>query len=155
MGKPIVARETGRNKPGGQLAKSAGPNLSAKQRMVTAWIYCFVEGSHQAGPRDQRSLTQGVDNADPRGLSTLAEFDCRGAVLIVGPARPRYYLELRGTAELAADSGRDLDIERDVSIKYAGGWTDNEIAGTQQYAATIHVERTTSQRGHDEPTTGG
>jgi PPOX class probable F420-dependent enzyme len=72
--------------------------------------------------------------------------DPRVAVLVVDPASPTYYLEVRGTVELAADPRYEL--ERAVSIKYTGGWTDGETAGTQRYAATVHVERTTSQRGH-------
>jgi hypothetical protein len=72
--------------------------------------------------------------------------DPRVAVLIVDPALPTYYLELRGTAELVDDPG--CELERAVSIKYTGGWTDGEPAGTPRYAATVHVERTTNQRGH-------
>ncbi len=49
-------------------------------------------------------------------------------------------------AVLLADPG--CELERDVSIKYAGGWTDGEAAGTPRYAATVHVERTINQRGH-------
>lgn len=73
--------------------------------------------------------------------------DPRVAVLVVDPARPTYYVELRGTAALAPDPG--CDLERDVSIKYTGSWTDAEPSGTRRYAATIDVERTTSRRGHD------
>jgi PPOX class probable F420-dependent enzyme len=72
--------------------------------------------------------------------------DSRVAVLVVDPAQPTYYVEMRGTAELVADPG--CELERAVSIKYTGGWTDGEAAGTPRYAATVHVERTTSQRGH-------
>jgi PPOX class probable F420-dependent enzyme len=72
--------------------------------------------------------------------------DPRVAVLVVDPARPTFYLELRGTAELFADPA--CELERAVSIKYTGGWSDGEAVGTQRYAATVHVERTTSQRGH-------
>ena len=72
--------------------------------------------------------------------------DPRTAVLIVDPAQPTFYLELRGTAELVSDPG--CELERDVSVKYTGGWTDGEAAGTRRYAATVHVERTTNQRGH-------
>ena len=74
--------------------------------------------------------------------------DPRVAVLVVDPARPTYYLEMRGTVELVADPG--LELERAVSIKYTGDWTDGEAAGTQRYAATVHVERTTNQRGHGD-----
>jgi hypothetical protein len=52
---------------------------------------------------------------------------------------------VRGTVELLADPAYEL--ERAVSMKYTGGWTD-EAAGTQRFAETVVVERTTSQRGH-------
>ncbi|HEX3089446.1 MAG TPA: PPOX class F420-dependent oxidoreductase [Ilumatobacteraceae bacterium] len=72
--------------------------------------------------------------------------DPRVAVLVVNPALPTYYLELRGTAELVED--QECELERAVSVKYTGSWTDGEAAGTNRYAATVRVERTTSQRGH-------
>jgi PPOX class probable F420-dependent enzyme len=72
--------------------------------------------------------------------------DPRVAVLVIDPARPTYYLELRGTVELVADP--ECELERAVSTKYTGGWTDGEVAGTKRFAATVHVDRTTSQRGH-------
>ena len=72
--------------------------------------------------------------------------DQRVAVLIVEPTQPTFYLELRGTADLVADPA--CELEREVSMKYTDSWTDGEAPGTMRYAATVHVERTTSQRGH-------
>jgi PPOX class probable F420-dependent enzyme len=76
--------------------------------------------------------------------------DPRVAVLVVDPAQPTYYVELRGRADLVADP--DLELERLVSIKYTGGWTDGETPGTHRFAATVDVERITSQRGNPHPT---
>lgn len=72
--------------------------------------------------------------------------DPRVAVLVIDPARPTYYLEMRGTVELVADPG--CELERAVSIKYTSDWSDGEAPGTPRFAATVHVERTSSQRGH-------
>jgi PPOX class probable F420-dependent enzyme len=71
--------------------------------------------------------------------------DPRAAVLVVDPGRPTYYLELRGRVELVPDP--DCALEREVSIKYTGGWADGEAPGTMRYAASVVVEHTTSQRG--------
>jgi PPOX class probable F420-dependent enzyme len=79
--------------------------------------------------------------------------DPRLAVLVVDPARPTFYVELRGTATLAADPG--CDLEREASIKYTGRWSDGEPAGTLRFAAAVDVERITSQLGHGEPASGG
>lgn len=68
------------------------------------------------------------------------------SVLIVDPARPTYYLELRGRIdELVPDP--EYALEQAVARKYTGGWTDVEPAGTTRYATTIVVERITSQLG--------
>jgi PPOX class probable F420-dependent enzyme len=72
--------------------------------------------------------------------------DPRVAVLVVDPARPTYYLELRGTVALVPDPG--CELERAVSLKYTGDWSDGETPGTPRFAATVIVDRTTSQRGH-------
>ncbi len=73
--------------------------------------------------------------------------DPRISVAVVDPARPTYYLELRGRIdELTPDP--DLALERAIAEKYAGTWTDVEPPGTPRYATRIIVERTTSQRGH-------
>jgi PPOX class probable F420-dependent enzyme len=73
--------------------------------------------------------------------------DPRIAVAIADPARPTFYLELRGTvSELVPDPG--LELERAIAEKYTGGWEDVEPPGTMRYATSVIVERTTSQLGH-------
>jgi PPOX class probable F420-dependent enzyme len=73
--------------------------------------------------------------------------DPRIAVAIADPARPTFYLELRGRiSELVRDPGPDL--ERAIAEKYTGGWVDVEPPGTARYATSVIVERTTSQLGH-------
>jgi PPOX class probable F420-dependent enzyme len=73
--------------------------------------------------------------------------DPRIAVAIADPARPTYYLELRGTvSELVPDPA--LELERAIAEKYTGGWADVEPPGTVRYATSVIVERTTSQLGH-------
>jgi PPOX class probable F420-dependent enzyme len=73
--------------------------------------------------------------------------DPRIAVAIADPARPTFYLELRGTvSELVPDPG--LELERAIAEKYTGGWEDVEPLGTMRYATSVIVERTTSQLGH-------
>jgi PPOX class probable F420-dependent enzyme len=70
--------------------------------------------------------------------------DPRIAVAIADPARPTFYLELRGTvSELVPDPG--LELERAIAQKYTGGWEDVEPPGTMRYATSVIVERTTSQ----------
>ncbi|TCC57687.1 PPOX class F420-dependent oxidoreductase [Kribbella pittospori] len=72
--------------------------------------------------------------------------DPRISVVIVDPARPTYYLELRGRVdELVPDP--DLALEQAIARKYTGDWEDVEPPGTTRYAAAIIVERTTSQLG--------
>ncbi|MFK4082916.1 PPOX class F420-dependent oxidoreductase [Kribbella sp. NPDC020789] len=69
------------------------------------------------------------------------------SLLIVDPARPTYYLELRGRVdELVPDP--ELALEQEIARKYVGEWTDVEPPGTPRFAATVTVERTTSQLGH-------
>jgi PPOX class probable F420-dependent enzyme len=75
--------------------------------------------------------------------------DPRVAVLVVDPARPTYYVELRGRVDLVVDPG--LELERLVSNKYTGGWIDGEAPGTVRFAATVDVERITSQRSNPNP----
>jgi hypothetical protein len=73
--------------------------------------------------------------------------DPRIAVAIADPARPTYYLELRGTvSELVPDPA--LRLERAIAEKYTGNWEDVEPPGTVRYATSVLVERTTSQLGH-------
>ena len=69
------------------------------------------------------------------------------SVVIVDPARPTYYVELRGRVdELVVDP--ELALEQAIARKYAGEWTDVEPPGTKRYAASVVVERITSQVGH-------
>jgi len=72
--------------------------------------------------------------------------DPRVSVLVIDPARPTYYVELRGRVTLVDDP--DAALERAVSTKYTGGWADGESPGTMRHAAAVDVERVTSQRGH-------
>lgn len=72
--------------------------------------------------------------------------DPRASVVIVDPAEPTRYLELRGQVHLAADP--DLALEREIAVKYRGAHTDVEPPGTMRFAATLDVERVTSQAGH-------
>lgn len=76
--------------------------------------------------------------------------DPRVAVLVVDPARPTYYVELRGRVDLVVDPG--LELERLVSNKYTGDWIDGEAPGTIRFATTVDVEHITSQRGNPNPT---
>ncbi len=72
--------------------------------------------------------------------------DPRVSVVVVDPARPTYYVELRGVVELAPDP--ELALERAVAVKYAGEHVDIEPPGTPRFAATVLVRRVTGQRGH-------
>jgi PPOX class probable F420-dependent enzyme len=73
--------------------------------------------------------------------------DPRIAVAIADPARPTFYLELRGTvSELVPDPA--LELERAIAEKYTGSWKDVEPPGTVRYATSVIVDRTTSQLGH-------
>lgn len=69
------------------------------------------------------------------------------SVVIVDPARPTYYLELRGRIDdLVPDP--DLALEKAIARKYAGEWVDVHQPGTVRYATGVVVERITSQLGH-------
>jgi len=71
----------------------------------------------------------------------------RISVMIVDPARPTYYLELRGRVdELTPDP--ELALEQAIARKYVGEWSDVEPPGTPRFAASVVVERITSQLGH-------
>ncbi len=73
--------------------------------------------------------------------------DPRVSVVVVDPADPTWYVELRGHVdELTADP--DLVLERKVAEKYAGLHVDVEPPDTQRFAAAVVVERITSQTGH-------
>jgi PPOX class probable F420-dependent enzyme len=71
--------------------------------------------------------------------------DPRASVVIVDPAEPTYSVELRGSVDLVADP--ELELERTVAVKYRGEHVDHE-PGLARYAATLRVERVTSQSGH-------
>jgi hypothetical protein len=73
--------------------------------------------------------------------------DPRLSVVVANPADPTWYVELRGHVdELAADP--ELALERKIALKYTGEHVDVEPPGTARYAATIVVEKYTSQLGH-------
>ncbi|MGC4193023.1 MAG: PPOX class F420-dependent oxidoreductase [Thermomicrobiales bacterium] len=72
--------------------------------------------------------------------------DPRISVVIVDPAEPTRYLELRGRVDtLVPDPDRAL--ERDIAIKYTGKDVDIEPPGTMRHATRILVERITKQEG--------
>lgn len=69
------------------------------------------------------------------------------SVVIVDPASPTYYIELRGRIDdLVPDP--EFALEQAIARKYTGSWTDVEPAGTTRYATSVVVERITSQLGH-------
>jgi PPOX class probable F420-dependent enzyme len=72
--------------------------------------------------------------------------DPRLSVVVIDPARPTHYVELRGIVDLAPDL--ELTLERAVAVKYAGEHVDVEPPGTLRFAATVVVRRVTAQRGH-------
>lgn len=72
--------------------------------------------------------------------------DPRTSVVIVDPAEPTRYVELRGRVELVPDA--QVALEREVAIKYRGAHEDIEPPGTMRFAATLTVDRVTSQAGH-------
>ncbi|MFC4944349.1 PPOX class F420-dependent oxidoreductase [Pseudonocardia sp. GCM10023141] len=71
--------------------------------------------------------------------------DPRIAVVVVDPAHPTTYVELRGRiGELRRDP--ELELERRIAEKYAGEHVDIEPPGTVRFATEIVVEKLTSQR---------
>jgi PPOX class probable F420-dependent enzyme len=73
--------------------------------------------------------------------------DPRISVVVVDPADPTWYVELRGqVAGLIPDPG--VVLERKVAEKYTGGHVDVEPPGTLRFATSVVVERITSQMGH-------
>lgn len=73
--------------------------------------------------------------------------DPRISLVVVDPARPTHYVELRGRVdELVPDPG--LELERAVAEKYTGAHTDVEPPGTARYATSVLVEKITAQQGH-------
>ena len=72
--------------------------------------------------------------------------DPRISVVVVDPAEPTWYVELRGLVGALTLDG-ELDLERKVAEKYAGGHVDVE----RRYTPIRHhviVEKVTAQRGH-------
>jgi PPOX class probable F420-dependent enzyme len=69
------------------------------------------------------------------------------SVVIVNPAQPTYYIELRGRIdELVPDP--ELALEQAIARKYTGDWKDVEPPGTTRYTTSVIVERITKQLGH-------
>jgi hypothetical protein len=64
-------------------------------------------------------------------------------VVVVDPAEPTRYLELRGRVRLVADP--ELALERAVAVKYRGAHVDIEPPGTARFAATLDIAHVTSQ----------
>ena len=76
-----------------------------------------------------------------------ADADPRISLVVVDPARPTYYVELRGRIDdLVPDP--ELALEQAVARKYTGGWSDVEPPGTTRYTTSVIVDRITSQLGH-------
>lgn len=73
--------------------------------------------------------------------------DPRISVVVVDPADPTWYLELRGRVNAFTWDGA-LDLERKVAEKYTGGHVDVEPPGTPRFAASVIVEKVTAQLGH-------
>lgn len=73
--------------------------------------------------------------------------DPRISVVVVDPADPTWYVELRGRVD-AFTSDRELDLERKVAEKYAGGHVDAEAPGTARFVTSVIVEKVTAQLGH-------
>ncbi len=96
---------------------------------------------HWDGERVRISLVEGRQK-----LRNLRR-DPRISLTIVDPAQPTYYVELRGRID-ALTPDPEFALEQTIARKYAGDWTDVEPPGTPRYAASIVVERTTSQLGH-------
>jgi PPOX class probable F420-dependent enzyme len=73
--------------------------------------------------------------------------DPRISVVVVDPADPTWYVEVRGHVDgLTHDP--DLVLERKVAEKYTGGHVDAESPGTPRFVTSVVVERITSQMGH-------
>ena len=71
--------------------------------------------------------------------------DPRIALVVIDPARPTHYIELRGTvSDLVLDA--ELSLERAIAEKYVGEWTDVEPPGTPRFATSIVIEKTTMQQ---------
>ena len=73
--------------------------------------------------------------------------DPRISVVVVDPADPTWYVELRGIVDALTLDG-ELDLERKVSEKYTGGHVDVESPGTPRFATSVIVDKVTYQLGH-------
>jgi PPOX class probable F420-dependent enzyme len=73
--------------------------------------------------------------------------DPRISVLITDPAKPTFYVELRGRiGELVPDP--EFALESAIATKYTGSWKNVEPEGAVRYATEIILQRYTAQRGH-------
>jgi PPOX class probable F420-dependent enzyme len=72
--------------------------------------------------------------------------DPRISVVVVDPADPTWYVEMRGRVRLEPDP--ELELERRVAVKYRGEHVDHEPPGTERVAAAVDVEKVTFQLGH-------
>lgn len=73
--------------------------------------------------------------------------DPRISVVVVDPADPTWYVELRGHVD-ALTPDPDLELERKVAEKYTGRHVDVEPPGTERFATNVIVEKVTTQLGH-------
>ncbi len=73
--------------------------------------------------------------------------DPRISVVVVDPADPTWYLELRGTVDALTLDG-ELELERKVAEKYTGAHVDVEPPGAPRFATSVIVEKITYQLGH-------
>lgn len=73
--------------------------------------------------------------------------DPRISVVVVDPADPTWYVELRGHID-ALTPDPELLLERKVSEKYRGQHVDVEPPGTRRFATSVVVGKITSQEGH-------
>lgn len=73
--------------------------------------------------------------------------DPRLSVVVVDPADPTRYVELRGRVD-ALTPDPELALERAVAEKYTGRHVDVEPPGTERFATSVVVEKVTWQHGH-------
>ncbi len=73
--------------------------------------------------------------------------DPRLSVVVVDPADPTVYVELRGRVDALIEDP-DLALERRIAEKYRGRHDDVEPPGTARFAARVEVDKVTSQLGH-------
>lgn len=85
--------------------------------------------------------------ADGRQKLRNLRRDPRISVVVADPAKPTWYIELRGRVD-ALVPDPDLALERRVAEKYTGRHVDVEPPGTARFAAAVTVEKVTYQLGH-------